>query len=460
MEGTDMRNTLRILFAAILFTMLLSHTAIHAANWKVIYSEDFSADPGWTTDQPTNFYWESGTGTYFIRTSNTAEAYEPNRYTHKIITAYTGGAFKLEWDIQMISNDWSAGIGFGMYDSQLSYLPRGDSAHISGELGIADQGHYTSLRTHQGTNSSSTSFYMPSWEFAPVWYHCVLENDPKMHTIKLTVYNRNESTLFASTMITNAPTITNDIKYLGSSRYPIGHPPYNGGIDPGAIAEGRIDNVVLSVEDPFCKGNFDYDKDVDGSDASMFKSNFGRSALVNPCPPDGPAPVPRTWQTIPYADFDDGYFQKGVVLPSPRFTDNSNGTVTDNLTGLIWLKNANCFGVRTWDQAISDCNGLASGSCGLTDGSMAGDWRLPNRFELDSLFDLAYTAPALSNAAGTGQWTEGDPFNALQPDGGYWSSTTLAYDTTYAWGVGPFHGYDAYSTKTSSFLVWPVRGGR
>ena len=31
-----------------------------------------------------------------------------------------------------------------------------------------------------------------------------------------------------------------------------------------------------------------------------------------------------------------------------RFTDNGDGTVRDNLIGLIWLKNANCFGVRNW----------------------------------------------------------------------------------------------------------------
>ena len=45
----------------------------------------------------------------------------------------------------------------------------------------------------------------------------------------------------------------------------------------------------------FCEGNFDYDKDVDGSDASTFKQDFGRSSLQNPCPPDGPAPVERSF---------------------------------------------------------------------------------------------------------------------------------------------------------------------
>ncbi len=58
------------------------------------------------------------------------------------------------------------------------------------------------------------------------------------------------------------------------------------------------------------------------------------------------APVPKTGQTTSYATGDDGILQKGVVWPIPRFKDNNNGTVTDNLTGLIWLKNANCFGVE------------------------------------------------------------------------------------------------------------------
>lgn len=30
----------------------------------------------------------------------------------------------------------------------------------------------------------------------------------------------------------------------------------------------------------------------------------------------------------------------------PRFTDNADGTVTDNQAGLIWLKDADCFGTQ------------------------------------------------------------------------------------------------------------------
>jgi hypothetical protein len=45
---------------------------------------------------------------------------------------------------------------------------------------------------------------------------------------------------------------------------------------------------LASVDDDtaltFCEGNFDFDLDVDGGDASKFKSDFGRGKLLNPCP--------------------------------------------------------------------------------------------------------------------------------------------------------------------------------
>jgi len=79
--------------------------------------------------------------------------------------------------------------------------------------------------------------------------------------------------------------------------------------------------------------------------------------------------VPKTGQTTTYGTRDDGELEKGVMWPNPRFTDNGDGTVRDNLTGLIWTKNANCFGDRTRVTALSDCNSLVSGSSGLSDGS-------------------------------------------------------------------------------------------
>ena len=111
---------------------------------------------------------------------------------------------------------------------------------------------------------------------------------------------------------------------------------------------------VALAQDDFCIGNTDYDRDLDGSDLAVIKEHFGRSEFHEPCPPDGPAPVSKTGQTVSYATGDDGDLERGVEKPplKDRFTDNGDGTVTDNLTGLIWLKNADCFGSRTWHGLI------------------------------------------------------------------------------------------------------------
>jgi len=94
---------------------------------------------------------------------------------------------------------------------------------------------------------------------------------------------------------------------------------------------------------------------------------------------------------------------------SPVFTDNGNGTVTDNRTCLIWLQDASCAdlpgtdtnGKANWDTAKTAASSLANGTCGLTDGSQAGDWHLPTIQELQSLVHYGYYSPAMSNAAGT-----------------------------------------------------------
>ena len=55
--------------------------------------------------------------------------------------------------------------------------------------------------------------------------------------------------------------------------------------------------------------------------------------------------------------------------------------VMKRCTGFVWLQNADCFRRQPWDQAKSSAASLKSGSCGLTDGSTAGKWRLPTRDE-------------------------------------------------------------------------------
>lgn len=172
------------------------------------------------------------------------------------------------------------------------------------------------------------------------------------------------------------------------------------------------------------------------------------------------AAVEKTGQTTSYAARDDGDLEKGVVWPDQRFTDNGDGTVTDNLTGLIWLENANRFGSsRTWFDALNDCNTLADDGSNLTDGSVAGDWRLPNVKELQSLIHYGVNNPALPNTAGTSKWSEGDPFSGVASYY-YWSSTTVAISTGLAWVVDINNGGVSGHGKDKPYYVWPVRGGQ
>jgi len=172
------------------------------------------------------------------------------------------------------------------------------------------------------------------------------------------------------------------------------------------------------------------------------------------------AEVPETGQTTGYAAGDDGTLKPGVSWPAPRFANNGNGTVTDKLSGLIWLKNANCTesvggisksnGYLTWASALTWSYSLVSGKCGLSDGSAAGDWRLPNRNELESLVDASRVSPALPVS---------HPFNLVQSFG-YWSSSTNAGYTADAWVVYMFSGNVDIYGKSFSYYVWPVRGGQ
>jgi hypothetical protein len=139
-----------------------------------------------------------------------------------------------------------------------------------------------------------------------------------------------------------------------------------------------------------------------------------------------------------------------------RYTDNRDGTVTDNKTGLIWLKNANWFGRQNWEKAMQSAANLAHGQCGLSDGSKPGDWRLPTRNEWNAMVDNKYRWPALSNAAGTEPWKEGDAFSGV-PAGRYWSSTPSANATGSAWYVGIGYGNVSTYGKTYTYFVWPVR---
>jgi hypothetical protein len=183
----------------------------------------------------------------------------------------------------------------------------------------------------------------------------------------------------------------------------------------------------------------------------------------------GNARVPRTGQTVSYESGDDGDLQMGVAWPDPRFIDNGDGTVTDALTGLIWLKDANCAGTighdpsatgdgsTVWQAALDFVAGINSGShdisaCAAYTGSYT-DWRLPNLREIRSLYDYSQGDPALPT---------GHPFANVQTSvtnqRKYWSSTTYALLKNIALQADMLTAWITSYGKTTPHWIWPVRG--
>jgi hypothetical protein len=223
----------------------------------------------------------------------------------------------------------------------------------------------------------------------------------------------------------------------------------------GQVTDGEVLELTLT-------GVLTDNTPIEGKDCIIVLSKGGKGKPEEPDECYGG--VPKTGQTESFAPGDDGDLQKGEEWPDPRFFDNGDGTVTDYLTGLIWLKNANCIattypafdnddalgdGQVTWQHAldfVTDINGGIYTGCG------AGytDWRLPNIRELLSLIDYGRYGPPLPS---------GHPFTGAQLSY-YWSSTTLANFSDNAWHVHMFNGYVFDRNKVSIYCyVWPVRDG-
>ena len=155
----------------------------------------------------------------------------------------------------------------------------------------------------------------------------------------------------------------------------------------------------------------------------------------------------KTGQTISYVPGDDGDWESGVEWQNPRFTDQGD-TVIDNLTGLMWTKQAElCIGSAPWADAFN-CPAFANAS--LLYGY--NDWRIPSANEIHSLLDYSQASPALP---------AGHPFQDVggPTDLAFWTSTTSAYNSTDAFvcSVNKDHNLVARS-KTNYYRVWIVRG--
>lgn len=89
----------------------------------------------------------------------------------------------------------------------------------------------------------------------------------------------------------------------------------------------------------------------------------------------------------------DGEFQAGA---SHSFVDNGDGTITDEVTGLMWEKLSADGSIHDSSNDYSIADAVAVKIATLNSEQFAGhdDWRLPNRNELATLVNLGTVSPA------------------------------------------------------------------
>ena len=105
---------------------------------------------------------------------------------------------------------------------------------------------------------------------------------------------------------------------------------------------------------------------------------------------------------------------RGTPEPAQTYTDNGNGTVTDNLTGLMWEQKTDDGGSSdkdnkyTWKDALAYCENLMLGN--------QSDWRMPTPKEFERLVDLSKSSlPTIDTT-----------YFSNTSNGLYWTGTTCS----------------------------------
>ncbi|MBX9866104.1 MAG: DUF1566 domain-containing protein [Burkholderiales bacterium] len=157
---------------------------------------------------------------------------------------------------------------------------------------------------------------------------------------------------------------------------------------------------------------------------------------------------------IPWA-----YATSGTTTPATRFTvgtDAEANCVTDNLTGLMWVKSLASVTVKgalsgsptTWQNALDSVATANSGAgyCGYK------DWYLPTVNDLASLLNAGFSAGDKKQNT----WLNEQGFSSVQPDRYWSSSTSTSYDNSAL-----YVNFDTSVVSPNGIgftgRVWPVR---
>jgi hypothetical protein len=229
------------------------------------------------------------------------------------------------------------------------------------------------------------------------------------------------------------------------------------------LALPAYDLALAGPTAPSC-GDVNGSGGLTSSDALLvLKASVGQSVKFD-CPPSGV--LLRTGQTT-CSDSDGnsiscaGSGQDGAVQAGQAFsyTDNGDGTITDNVTGLAWEKLSSDNSDHdysksyTWAQAFDKVAALNTANFGGHN-----DWRLPNLRELQSLVTLK-AADVTVELAFDANCVDGCTVTTCSCTSAseYWSSTSYPFGGSDAMGTYFGAGGIFATSKTTAYRARAVR---
>ena len=99
----------------------------------LVYSSDFSSDPGFTTNNPSRYYWDVANQTYHFETEGGTNGYS------FIPVDLENGPFTLEYDINISSIQKGGAVRFGLTTTDM------DISKAASVLSVFDNGQYGRL---------------------------------------------------------------------------------------------------------------------------------------------------------------------------------------------------------------------------------------------------------------------------------------------------------------------------
>jgi len=144
-----------------------------------------------------------------------------------------------------------------------------------------------------------------------------------------------------------------------------------------------------------------------------------------------------------------------IAVVENRFTvgkDAESECITDNITGLMWPKDANLFkNDMEWNNALDAVAAMNGNNNSAVANNLCGykDWHLPTVNELTSLINYEDEVKLV-------EFLKMHGFSGVQAHG-YWSSTSDAPNANSAWYVNFYYGDVDADLKSYGNYVWPVR---